>query len=117
MADYTGQRAAWNGLRNALGAWIEWVNERKIVFESLTPEKQKEWISSQNDPIIEEAYWLWLNLLNPMFEDTPDKSITPPIEVEVKGRKINAKAASATPIGNHGTVNGGGGNSKGGGKS
>ena len=74
MASWTGQQAAWNGLKNSLGAWVDWVVERKSVFIDLTPEAQKTWLESGKDPIIAVAYWLYKNHLRPMFEKTPDST-------------------------------------------
>lgn len=74
MANYTGQTTAWNGFKNQVGAWIDWVIERKPDFEKRTTEQKQAWIESNNDPILTLAFWLYKNILHDMFEDLVEQS-------------------------------------------
>ncbi len=78
MPQYTGQQAAWNGIKNSIESWLDLVEDRRETFLSYSPERQKEWLESGADPILEMAYLIHIDSL---FSKTPKSSVKNPLDV------------------------------------
>jgi predicted HD phosphohydrolase len=76
---YTGQSAAWNGIKNQVGAKRDLVADREPTFTNLPPENQKEWLESGVDPILETDYAEYLRAKKRYANTPSDTKVTDPL--------------------------------------
>lgn len=89
---YTGQSAAWNGIKNQVGAHHDLVRDREPIFTALPPENQKEWLESGVDPILQADYAEYLRA-KIRYANTPaDTVVTGPLATGLGNGGGNGKA-------------------------
>ena len=92
--EYTGQSAAWNGIKNQVGAHHDLVRDREARFTALPPENQKEWLESGADPIMQADYAEYLRA-KIRYANTPaDTVVTDPLSLTASPKKGNANGNS-----------------------
>ena len=67
ILNLSGQQADYNTIAPKVQTLKVWMDERKVLWDKISPEKRKKWVISGKDPIMSLAWNIYKYLRNNFF--------------------------------------------------